>query len=765
LNFPLSSSLPILKDLVLLGGGHSHVAVLKRFGMPPMPGVRVTLISRAVDTPYSGMLPGLIAGHYTRDDAYIDLQPLARFAGARAVFDEAIGLDLARRHVQFRSRPPISYDVLSIDIGSTPNLQVAGAADHAVAVKPIDRLLDRWSALTARVLADDATKRIAVVGGGAGGVELLLAVQYSLRKLLAHAGRGEHRLEYHLFTEGDRILPTHNASVRRRFERILGRRDVQVHRGSAVVEVAAGAIHTADGRTHEIDETLWTTQAAAAPWLAESGLAVDEQGFVQVSRTLQSTSHAGVFAAGDIASMVRDPRPKSGVFAVRQGPPLARNLRRALLGEPLEPYRPQRQFLSLISTGDQYAIASRGPIAFEGAWVWRWKDRIDRRFMRLYNDLPELPAPGVPQVPAGLADSDAIATLTETAMRCGGCGAKVGASVLTRALRQVGVASDPSVLVGLESPDDAAVIETGSEEATVHTVDFFRAMIDDPYVFGQVVATHSLSDVYAMGAEPSSALAIVTVPQGREVSVEETLTHVMAGAAVVLREAGVALVGGHTSEGAELAMGFAVNGRVNRARVLRKSGLRAGDRLILTKAIGTGTLFAADMRHRARGRWIAAATRSMTQSNRLAACCIERHGATACTDVTGFGLAGHLVEMLQASGTDAELSLATVPVLEGAEQTVALGIFSSLQPQNVRIRRAITAAPEALTHPRFPLLFDPQTSGGLLAGVPAAAAHACVDALRSLGYGESAIIGTISTRDHHAETITVHLSASRDRKP
>ena len=148
-----------------------------------------------------------------------------------------------------------------------------------------------------------------------------------------------------------------------------------------------------------------------------------------------------------------------------------------------------------------------------------------------------------------------------------------------------------------------------------------------------------------------------------------------------------------------------------------------------------------------------------------AACCFERHGATACTDVTGFGLAGHLVEMLQASGTDAELSLATVPVLEGAEQTVALGIFSSLQPQNVRIRRAITAAPEALTQPRFLLLFDPQTSGGLLAGVPAAAAHACVDALRSLGYGESAIIGTISTRDHHAEMITVHLSASRDREP
>ncbi|HEU4690150.1 MAG TPA: FAD-dependent oxidoreductase [Vicinamibacterales bacterium] len=386
MNFSLSP-----KHLVLLGGGHSHVEVLRRFGAQPMPGVSLTLISRAVDTPYSGMVPGLIAGHYTRDESYIDLQPLARFARARAVFDEAIGLDLESRQVRLRERPPISYDVLSIDIGSTPNLEVPGAADHAVAVKPIDRLLERWSALTDRINADDSPKRIAVVGGGAGGVELLLAVQYSLQTMLARAGARDARLEYHLFTDGEQILPTHNASVRRRFERVLAERHVHVHRGSPVVEVTASTIRTADGRSQEIDETLWTTQAAAAPWLGESGLAVDRDGFVQVSRTLQSTSHPDVFAAGDIASMVHDPRPKSGVFAVRQGPPLAGNLRRALRGEPLEAYRPQRRFLSLISTGDRYAIASRGPFAFEGAWVWRWKDRIDRRFMRTYQVMPEVP--------------------------------------------------------------------------------------------------------------------------------------------------------------------------------------------------------------------------------------------------------------------------------------------------------------------------------------------------------------------------------------
>ena len=360
--------------------------------MDPLPGVRVTLISRGAETPYSGMLPGLIAGHYTYDEAHIDLQPLARFAQARAIFDEAIGLDLANRQVLFDKRPPISYDVLSIDIGSTPHLDVPGSAAHAVPVKPISRFLNRWSLLSERLRKGDR-RRVAVVGGGAGGVELLLAVQFRMRTLLEGDGKGDATLEYHLFTDSDQVLPTHNRSVRRRFERVLAERGVVVHAGSAVVEVERSRLRTADGRSHDVDDMLWTTEAASAPWLAQSGLAVDEAGFVRVSGTLQSISHPEVFASGDIAAMVDHPRPKSGVFAVRQGPPLARNLRDTLLGEPLETYRPQRRFLSLITTGDQYAVASRGIWAFEGRWVWRWKDWIDRRFMRVYQDLPDMKAP------------------------------------------------------------------------------------------------------------------------------------------------------------------------------------------------------------------------------------------------------------------------------------------------------------------------------------------------------------------------------------
>ena len=374
-------------DLVLVGGGHSHVEVLKSFGMRQMPAVRITLISRGFDTPYSGMLPGLIAGHYSYDDAHIDLQRLARFAGARAYFDEVVGLDPVARVVRCANRPPVSYDLLSINVGSTPNASVPGAREHAIPVKPIDHFLQHWDALRERVLADDRPKTIAVVGGGAGGVELLLSVQYRLRTLLEAQNRSAVRLTYELFTSTPVILPTHNARARAIFDRILVERGIRVHTGAEIAEVAPRQLRTRSGARYDVDEILWTTEARAASWIPESGLATDDLGFVSVSAELQSVSHPEVFAAGDVASMVGRRLEKSGVYAVRQGEVLAPNLRRALAGEPLRPYDPQRRSLSLISTGDRFAVGSRGPVAVQGRWVWRWKDAIDRRFMRRYQEL------------------------------------------------------------------------------------------------------------------------------------------------------------------------------------------------------------------------------------------------------------------------------------------------------------------------------------------------------------------------------------------
>lgn len=750
---------PVLRDIVLIGGGHSHVGVLKRFAMNPVPGVRLTLICRDTHTPYSGMLPGYVAGHYAYDDVHIDLSRLAEFAGARFYRDEAIGIDRQRKRVLCRNRPDVPYDLLSVNIGSSPRVaDVTGAAAHAVPVKPITGFNNRWLALLSRIENHQGPMTIAVVGAGAGGVELTLAMQFRLRNELAQRGLNPEQLHFHLFDTASEILPTHSAKVRAVFEHKLSTRGVKLHLGSAVSEVEAGRLHTGSGETFDVDEVLWVTRAGGPGWLADTGLALDEGGFIRVRDTLQAENDDSIFAAGDIANVINHPREKAGVFAVRQGPPLADNLKRMATGRPPKDFNPQKKWLALISTGDQFAVASRGDFSLAGPWVWRWKNWIDRRFMEKFSDLPPMvDTAKLPDTAAAQSPEEASQAISAVAMRCGGCGAKVGSTVLSRALGELRPIERDDIIIGLHAPDDAAVLRVPPGKAVVHTVDFFRAFIDDPYVFGQVAANHSLGDVFAMGAEAQSATAVATVPYGIESKVEDVVFQMMSGAVQVLNEAGCALVGGHTGEGKELALGFAINGLIDPDDVMSKGGLKAGDVLILTKPIGTGTLFAAHARLAAKGRWIDAALASMIQSNLRAAQCLHRHGSKACTDVTGFGLLGHLVEMTRPSGVDAELDLSAIPVLAGAEETAAAGILSSLQPANIRLRRGIRDQERWVKHPRYPLIFDPQTAGGLLASVPAAAADDCVRELRALGYPHTAIIGRVLPQDERGpiEPITL----------
>lgn len=750
---------PIARDIVLIGGGHSHVGVLKRFAMQPLPGVRLTVICTDVHTPYSGMLPGYVAGHYTYDEVHIDLSRLAAFAGARLYRDAVVGLDRGAGKVLCAERPPVPYDCVSINIGSTPQLAgVTGVLDQVVPVKPIHQFNQRWLALLARVRQHtQGALRIAVVGAGAGGVELLLAVQYRLRGNLQALGRDPEMLQFHLLSADHNILPTHNAGVRNRFARVLATRRVQVHLGCRVTHVSPGTLHCADGTVVEADEILWVTQAGGAAWLRTTGLALDARGFIVVNAHLQSITDPSVFAAGDVAALQNAPLEKAGVFAVRQGRPLADNLRRQVQGKALRSYRPQRHWLALISTGDRYAVASRGAMGFAGAWVWRWKDHIDQRFMRNYRDFPPMATDPGSAGTLALSAEESLQALSAIAMRCGGCGAKVGATVLSRALQNLAVIPHADVLVGLHSPDDAAVVRVPPGKALVHSVDFFRAFIDDPYMFGKVAANHALGDIFAMGAQPQSATAIATVPPGLEAKVEDLVFQMMTGAVEVLNAAGCALVGGHTGEGSELALGFAVNGLIDAdlTHLTHKSGMRAGDVLVLTKPIGTGTLFAAHTRLAAKGRWIDAALTSMVQSNQQGAACLRAHGATACTDVTGFGLLGHLVEMTRPSGVDAEIHLSSLPLLDGALECVASGIVSSLHAANVRLHRALRNAQDFGLHPRLPLLFDPQTAGGLLASVPAARAQDCVAELQALGYRHAAIVGRVQATGDAMEPIVL----------
>jgi selenide, water dikinase len=755
-----SSTVPVIKDLVLVGGGHSHLFVLKYFAMNPVPGLQITLITRDLHTPYSGMLPGYIAGHYGYDEAHIDLRPLAQFAGARIYHAEVNDLDLENNNVICADRPPIAFDVVSINIGSRPaTLHIPGADDFTMPVKPIDRFLTRWEILTDRIVNSKDKFHLAVVGCGAGGVEMALATQYRLQHLLKQQNRSDASLSIDLYCGTDDILPTHNKQVRKRFNRVLRQRDIKIHTGHRITEVTQGQLLSDAGKHYPADAVIWVTNASAPAWLAGTGLEVDTEGFIKVDDCLRAVSHANVFAAGDIAAVVNHPRPKSGVFAVRQGMPLARNLARAVQKQSLKAFTPQKNFLGLISTGDRYAIASRGNWSLEGAWLWKIKDWIDRRFMDNFNVLPEIDmhagSDGSPMVNQAMADKETLHEISAIAMRCGGCGAKVGSTVLSRVINRLQPITRDDVVIGLNDPDDASVTEVPAGKLVVQSVDYFRSFIDDPYIFGQIAANHALSDIFAMGAETQSAMAIATIPFGIEDQVEDQLFQTMSGALTVLNASNTALVGGHTSEGAELSFGLSVTGLADREQVMRKSGMQAGDLLILTKALGTGTLFAADMRLKAKGRWIDAAIQSMLLSNQAAGYCVHRHGANACTDITGFGLLGHLVEMTRSSGKIVELDLNALPVLDGALQMIEAGIFSSLQEQNVRLRRAIKDPGELREHKNFPLLFDPQTSGGLLAAIPAENAMACLTELLALGYPASVVIGKVTNDTESLESVSL----------
>ncbi len=687
--------------------------------MDPVPGVRVTLINPGPAAPYTGMLPGLIAGHYARDEIMIDLLRLARFAGARVILDRVVGLDRDGGQVLLAGRAPLSYDVASLDIGIASDLpDLPGYGEHAVAAKPLGGYADRWQAFLARGLT---APRVVVVGAGVGGVELALASAHRL------AGRAE----VTLLEQGDTALPGIGAGARRALLAHLTRAGVRLLTVAQPARIEAGAVVLADGRSLPSDFTLAVAGARPQSWLAETGLALHE-GFVSVSNTLQSSDPL-IFAAGDCAHMGFAPRPKAGVYAVRAAPVLLHNLQAALLGGPMRSFAPQRDYLKLISTGGQGAVADKWSLPLDGGWLWRWKDRIDRKFMAQFQDYPAMAAPDIPtRAVEGLRAAMGDKPL------CGGCGAKLGANDLGAALAVLPAPRRADVLSG--RGDDAAILRaTGGVQ--VLTTDHLRAFCHDARMMARIAAVHACGDIWAMGAAPQVALAQITLPRLSAEKGAEMLAEIMAEAALVFGAAGADVVGGHTSIGAELTIGFTVTGLA--ARAITKAGAQIGDALILTKPLGSGTVMAAEMAL-ARvpglilGEAVAAAMAVMSRPLATAAAILAPE-ARAMTDVTGFGLAGHLLEILDASRVGAQMQAAAVPLIPGARALAAAGYGSSLAPAN---RAAVLGRVTGEDGPLMALLHDPQTAGGLLAAVPADAAPALLAALLAAGE-QAAVVGKV----------------------
>jgi pyridine nucleotide-disulfide oxidoreductase family protein len=338
-----------VKRVLLIGAGHAHLAVLRGLTQKPLYGARITLVNPLLRQVYSGMLPGILAGHYRRAEAEIDIAALAERGYVELEQGLVERLDLKSRLALTREGKSFGYDVASLNVGSQIARGFPGA-ELALAVKPYDEFLARLR----------IAERVAVVGAGVAGAEIAMALRHRGAMVTLYSDRPG--------------LPS-------RVIRQLRRRKVDYRPGMPVTAIEAGPVVIAGTARQNFELVVLATGAAPLPWLRQSGLATDPRGFVLVHSTLQSVSHPEVFALGDCATLGEAPHPRSGVYAVRHGESLLENLRRLLAGAALAPYAPQPKALALISCGARYAIATRGAWSAQGRWIWWWKDRIDRRWL------------------------------------------------------------------------------------------------------------------------------------------------------------------------------------------------------------------------------------------------------------------------------------------------------------------------------------------------------------------------------------------------
>lgn len=689
---------PTRRHLVLAGGGHSHVHVLKSLAMRPEPDTRVTVISPDPRAIYSGMVPGTLVGLYEDREGAIDVSALTARCGGTFLRDRVLRVDRKRQVVVAEQRGEIPFDLLSLDVGSRPRGIARFAGEpRIVGVKPVEDAAPRIAAFLASARQNGAG-RVVVVGAGAGGVE----VAFALRQRLANG-------TVSLIESSREVLPGGSPRMQRLLRSLVHRYGIRAFVERRFASIEGSRVLLDDGTALEADLVVWATGAEGLPWLAESGFSVDGQGFVVVDDSLRSVDDPAIFATGDCARMKSHPEmPRAGVYAVRQGPILEENLRRSLRGRPLLRYHPQSDFLSLISTGDGRAAMSYRGLAAHGRVFWQLKDWIDRRFIAKYRPPHATELRSGPEVAA-----------TMPMEPCGGCAAKVDPDALARVLRGLGAARGAGLPIGLEAPDDAAVLPRPKSGNLVFTVDAFPPFLPDPLLVGEIAALNAVSDVYAMGGSPTAALALVGVPSTDGAARESDLRQMMFGAERTLASLDVALAGGHSIESEAPLIGFAILGSVEDGQALTKAGVEVGDRLVLTKALGTGVVLAATRAGECPMEWSEATVAEMRRANDRAAACFQAAGVRSCTDVSGFGLAGHLGEMLRASRLACDVAIDDVPALPGALELLRRDWRSSAD-ENLAdaLGRSIDPGELLPDDPRIALLRDPQTSGGLIAAVP-----------------------------------------------
>ena len=744
------STTPIVSDLVLLGGGHANIQVLKMMSMNPIGGLRITLISDQTHSPYSGMIPGYLAGFYSYEECHFDLRRICEELGQRFIKAKIIGVDPQRKKIQLENRAEVSYDCASINVGIEP--KSIGNISHESALKliplkPISRFIAHWDQLISDLkdYKGNESLQLAVVGAGASGVEISIILKMLI-------DQNQWNAQVSLIHRHEFLVSAKDLRAQRRLLQTLRSLSINVFQNTEVFELDENGLVLKDhqGRIHTegFYRALVATQASAPTWFKSSGLPVNQEGFLKVAEKLLVENEDALFAAGDCIHFSPSPLKKAGVYAVRQGMILEHNIRAFFTRKSLlKTFQPKKNVLSLITIGDRKALVHQDSASIlrwlPPAQLWTVKDWIDRRFMarfqaRTFGTKPRhfdkfMPVPKSTLVPEEWQDNT-----------CGGCGSKLAASTLTQSLKKLDIPKDDLVLLGVKDGEDCALTQVSGNTLCLQSIDQFRSFISDPYLLGQIATQHALSDVYAMGGVAKTAQVGLTLCAASEKIHGEDIFQVMSGVLDILSKSATSLVGGHTGEGSELSIAIAVQGEVAPKQVLRKQLTKPGNRLILTKPIGTGVIFAANMLAQANGKLVDEALSSMLQSNKTAMETIRTFDISGCTDITGFGLLGHAFEMLGKNGANAlgiKIDYKAIPLFDGVCELFEKGYFASIAGKNHESLSSVLSAD--VNNQNFPALFDPQTSGGLLFSVPSHQTEGCLTALYQNGVSRACVIGAV----------------------
>jgi selenide,water dikinase len=707
-------------DLVFIGGGHTHSLVLRMLAMKPIDKVRLTLITDALLTPYSGMLPGYIAGHYSEEETHLDLNKLCRAANVRLVHGRVSGIDVENKIIQLDNQASVGYDRVSINTGSTPNVNVPGAREFGVGVKPVSQLTATWRKLLAQKTEHNAQQvtehnikhssaHWAVIGGGAAGIEMVLAIAHRFKQ----AGDA---LKLSLVQSGDTLLPGYHKNLQKQVANALHEYEIDFVTGFRVSQVTKNTIQSDAGDALDVDQSIWCTPATAPKWPALAGLDTDKSGFIAVNEFLQSTSHKDVFACGDVAAMITSPRPKAGVYAVRSAPFLVKNLRATFSQKTMQAVSLQTDFLSLIALGDKNAVGQRGKLSLKGEWVWRWKNHIDQKFIALFSkNLPTMPA------------------MDNEPMHCGGCGSKIGPELLSDTLKELSIFPNQNFDTDLTQAEDASIAEVINNTSLFQSIDGFRAFSDDYYRLGIAATHHAVNDLYAMGLQPSSAQVWANLKFEHPRLTKRDFKRLMQGITKTLLHHETTLIGGHSTEGVETHLALVVNG-TGGGSCWPKNAIQEGDWLLLNKPLGTGIILAADTQSAASPHSVNELWSNLLQSNRPFFLGIKNKRVHAATDVTGFGLIGHLLEMVKETQHCIKITTNNVPLMSGALELSRLGIESTLLPQLMPMLNQCDTSDVELA--MLKCLLDPQTNGGLIVSVSADVGREIINETNAVKIGE-----------------------------